>query len=115
MSYYSGRHHIGRLGVEEIIETAFEVPTSLGFVLALEAETNVALASPYQETHAAVRDAPVKTTDGTGWSEKEQKRWHWAAATATVAYFVIHLWRNFEGLQALLGETITGRSTASCL
>ena len=30
------------------------------------------------------------------------------AATATVAFFVIHLRRNFAGLQALLGETITG-------
>src|SRR4029077_18687795 len=27
MSYFSGRHHIGRRGVEEIVETVFEVPT----------------------------------------------------------------------------------------
>ena len=108
MSYFSGRHHIGRRGVEEIVETVFEVPTSLGSVFALEAETSAALASPYQEAQAAVRDAPVKNTDETGWSEKGQKRWLWAAATATVAFFVIHLRRSFEGLQALLGETITG-------
>ena len=108
MSYFSGRHHIGRRGVEEIVETVFEVPTSLGSVFALEAETSAALASPYQEAQAAVRDAPVKNTDETGWSEKGQKRWLWAAATATVAFFVIHLRRNFEGLQALLGETING-------
>ena len=108
MSYFSGRHHIGRRGVEEVVETVFEVPTSLGSVFALEAETSAALASPYQEAQAAVRDAPVKNTDETGWSEKGQKRWLWGAATATVAFFVIHLRRNFEGLQALLGETING-------
>ena len=108
MSYFSGRHHIGRRGVEEIVETVFEVPTSLGSICTLEAETSAALASPYQEAQAAVREAPVKNTDETGWSEKGQKRWLWAAATATVAFFVIHLRRNFEGLQALLGETITG-------
>ena len=108
MSYFSGRHHIGRRGVEEVVETVFEVPTSLGSVSALEAETSAALAGPYQEAQAAVRDAPVKNTDETGWSEKGQKRWLWAAATATVAFFVIHLRRNFEGLQALLGETING-------
>ena len=51
---------------------------------------------------------PVKNTDETGWSEKGQKRWLWTAATATVAFFVIHLRRSFEGLQALLGETISG-------
>ncbi len=84
------------------------MPISLGSVSALEAETSAALASPYQEAQAAVREAPVKNTDETGWSEKGQKRWLWTAATATVAFFVIHLRRNFEGLQALLGETITG-------
>lgn len=108
MSYFSSRHHIGRRGVEEVVETVFEVPTSLGSISALEAEASAALASPYQEAQVAVREAPVKNTDETGWSEKGQKRWLWAAATATAAFFVIHLRRSFEGLQALLGETIKG-------
>jgi transposase len=108
MSYFASRHHVGRRGVEEIVETVFEVPTSLGSISALEAETREALASPYREAQEAVRQAPVKNTDETGWSEKGQKRWLWGAATATVAFFVIHLRRNFEGLQALLGETIHG-------
>jgi transposase len=108
MSYLTGRHHISRRGVEEIVETVFEVPTSLGSVSALEGETSAALASPYQEVQAAVREAPVKNTDETSWKEKGKKRWLWSAATATAALFVIHLRRNFAGLQALLGEAITG-------
>jgi len=108
MSYFAGRHHIGRRGVEEIVETVFEVPTSLGSISAMEAETSDALARPYQEAAQAVREAPVKNTDETGWSEKGQKRWLWGAATATVAFFVIHLRRSYEGLQALLGETPRG-------
>jgi transposase len=108
MSYLSGRHHLSRRAVEEVVKTVFEVPISLGSVSGLEAQTSAALASAYQEAQAAVRDAPVKNTDETGWSEKGQKRWLWTAATATVAFFVIHLRRGFEGLQALLGETITG-------
>ena len=108
MSYFSGRHHAGRRAVEEIVETVFEVPTSLGSISTLEAETCAALASPYQEAQTAVHEAPVKNTDESGWSEKGQKRWLWTAATATVAFFVIHLRRSFEGLQALLGETIAG-------
>jgi transposase len=108
MSYFSGRHHISRRAVEEIVETVFEVPTSLGSISTLEAETGAALAGAYQEAQAAVREAPVKNTDETSWSEKGQKRWLWTAATATVAFFVIHLRRGFEGLQALLGETTTG-------
>jgi transposase len=108
MSYFSGRHHLSRRAVEEVVETVFEVPISLGSVSGLEAETSAALADPYQEAQEAVRNAPVKNTDETGWSEKGQKRWLWTAATATVAFFVIHLRRSYEGLQALLGETITG-------
>ena len=108
MSYFSSRHHIGRRGVEEVVETVFEVPTSLGSIVALEAETCAALAGPYHEAQAAVREAPVKNTDESGWSEKGEKRWLWMAATATTAFFVIHLRRSFQGLQALLGETITG-------
>jgi transposase len=94
--------------VEEIVETVFEVPTSLGSISAMEAETSEALASPYQEAGEAVREAPVKNTDETGWSETGQKRWLWGAATATVAFFKIHLRRGYEGLQALLGETPRG-------
>ena len=108
MSYLAGRHHIGRRGVEEIVETVFEVPTSLGSISAMEAEMSDALASPYQEAQEAVREAPVKNTDETGWSEKGQRRWLWTAATATVALFKIHLRRGYEGLQALLGETPQG-------
>jgi transposase len=108
MSYLSGRHHLSRRAVEEVVETVFDVPTSLGSVSALEAETSAALASSYQEAQAAVQDAPVKNTDETSWREKGQKRWLWAATTATVAVFVIHLRRGYQGLQALLGETIAG-------
>lgn len=108
MSYFAGRHHIGRRGVEEIVETVFEVPTSLGSISALEAEMSAALGPPYQEARAAVDEAPVKNTDETGWREKGQKRWLWTAATATVAFFVIHLRRSYEGLQALLGAAPRG-------
>jgi transposase len=108
MSYFSGRLHVGRRVVEEVVETVFHVPTSLGSIVALEAETCAALASPYEEVGTAVREAPVKNTDETGWSEKGQRRWLWTAATATAAFFVIHLRRSFAGLKALLGETPQG-------
>jgi transposase len=108
MSYLSGRHHLSRRAVEEVAETVFEVPISLGTVVALEAETTAALAGAYDEARRAVASAPAKNTDETGWSQRGRRRWLWAAATASAAFFVIHLRRSFEGLQALLGEAITG-------
>src|SRR3954464_1098012 len=59
MSYFASRHRIGRRGVEEVVETVFEVPTSLGSISALEAETSDALASAYHEAQVVVREAPV--------------------------------------------------------
>jgi len=56
-SFPSGVHHISRRGVEEIVETVFEVPTSLGTIVALEAETTAALDSAYQEVQSTVRNA----------------------------------------------------------
>ena len=108
MSYFSGRLHVGRRLVEEVVETVFDVPTSLGSIITLEAQTSIALDHPHQEAARAVRQAAVKNTDETGWSEKGQKRWLWGAATATAAFFVIHLRRSFVGLQAWLGETPSG-------
>lgn len=108
MSYLTGRHHLSRRAVEELVENVFEVPIALGTVIALEAETTAALAGAYQEVQEEVRGAAVKNTDETGWSEAGQRRWLWMAATTTAALFVIHLRRSFAGLQALLGEMIGG-------
>lgn len=94
--------------VEEVVEAVFAVPTSLGPITALEPQTSDALASPYHEAQAAIHAALVKNTDETGWFEKGQRHWLWGAATTTVALFVVHLRRSYEGLQALLGETIAG-------
>jgi transposase len=108
MSYFSGCHHDGRRGVEEIVETVFQVPVSLGTIAALEQEMSAALATPHDEARQAVHSAAAKNVDETGWKRAGQKCWLWAAATATVAFFVIHARRNFAGLQALLGEAIQG-------
>lgn len=108
MSYLTGRHHLSRRAVEELVGEVFEVPIALGTVIALEAETTAALAGAYQEVQEEVRGAAVKNTDETGWSEAGRKRWLWMAATATAALFVIHLRRGFTGLESLLGEMING-------
>ena len=108
MSYLSGCHHDGKRGVEEIVETVFQVPVSLGTVVTLEQEMSAALAAPHDEARQAVHTAATKNVDETGWKQAGRKCWLWAAATATAAFFVIHTRRNFAGLQALLGEMIQG-------
>jgi transposase len=108
MSYLSGRFHLSKRSVRELVEAAFEVPVSLGTVAALEQQTGIALSPAHEQARDAVRDAPVRNADETGWKQAGDRRWLWTAATATVAYFVIHVHRGVRGLKALLGEAITG-------
>lgn len=108
LSYLSGCHHISRRGVEEITAAVFDAPIALGTVMALEQEMNQALAPAHEEALAAVRQAPIKHVDETGWKQAGQKRWLWLAATTRVAAFLIHARRSAEALAALLGQAITG-------
>jgi len=108
MSYLSGRFHLSKRSVKEFVESAFNVPVSLGTVAALEQQTSAALIMAHDQARDAVRNAPVKNADETGWKQAGKKRWLWTAATLTVAYFVIHLKRGSLGLAALLGEAIAG-------
>jgi transposase len=108
MSYFSGCPHVSKRGVEEVVETVFGVPTSLGTVANLEQEMSAALAPAQTEAQQVVQAAPVKNVDETGWKQAGKTCWLWAAATATVACFVIHASRGLPGLTALLGKKIRG-------
>jgi transposase len=108
VSYLSGSPHVSKRGIEEIVETLIGIPLALGTVANLEQEMSAALASAHAEAQAAVQDAPVKNVDETGWKQAGKRCWLWAAATARVACFVIHVSRGAVGLAALLGATIRG-------
>ena len=108
MSYLSGRFHLSKRSVRELVEAAFEVPVSLGTVAALEQQTSAALVAAHDQARDAVREAPVKNADETGWKQAGARRWLWTAATTTAAYFVIHVPRGARGLQALWGAAIRG-------
>lgn len=80
LSYFAGCHGVSKRGVEEIFEAVFEVPIALGTVANLEQEMSAALAPAHQEAVAALRQAPVKHVDETGWKQAGRKRWLWVAA-----------------------------------
>jgi transposase len=108
VSYLSGSPHVSKRGIEEVIETLVGIPIALGSVANLEQEMSAALAPVHAQAQQAVRDAPIKNVDETGWKQAGQKCWLWAAATTLVACFVIHPQRGALGLTALLGKRIKG-------
>lgn len=106
LSYLRGAHQVSQRGLEEIVEATLDVPLSLGTIVRLEQQMSAALAPAHAEALAAVRQAPIKHVDETGW--KRAGGWLWLAATATVAAFVIHARRSAAGLTALLGDASGG-------
>jgi transposase len=108
LSYLSGCHGLSKRAVEEIAETVFAAPVSLGTVANLEQEMNAALEAPHQQALAAVRTAEVKHADETSWKQAGRLRWLWGAATAGVAVFLIQAGRGVKGLKGLLGSSIHG-------
>jgi transposase len=108
VAYLSGSPHVSKRGIEELIETVFGLPIALGSIANLEQEMSAALVDAHAAARQAVRDAPVKHVDETGWKQAGQRCWLWGAATALVACFVIHPSRGALGLAALLGTRIKG-------
>jgi transposase len=108
LGYLTGDQGLSKRGVEELVEHVFGVPLGLGTVSNLEQELAAALAVAHTQATAAVRDAPVKHVDETGWKQAGRKRWLWVAATKLVAVFVVHPYRNLSALKALLGREFKG-------
>lgn len=109
--YLAGCHQVSKRGLEEIVETLFDVPVALGTLSNLEAEMSQALTAAHAEALAAVQAAPAKNVDETGWKRHQHKCWLWVAvathAVGQVAAFVIGN-RGLAGLAALLGSSIKG-------
>jgi transposase len=108
MSYLVGLCGLSKRRVEELIEAVFEVPVSLGTIAKLEQQTSAALEPAHREALTAVREAPVKHADETGWKKAGHKRWLWVVATTNVVAFVIHRLRNAAVVMLLLGKTMQG-------
>jgi transposase len=108
LSYFAGCHGVSKRGVEEISEAIFQAPIALGTITNLEQEMSAALAAAHQEAVEAIRQAPVKYVDETGWKQAGRKRWLWVAATTTVAVFLIDVFRNITALRKLIGPTLRG-------
>lgn len=108
LSYFAGCHGVSKRGLEEICEAMFQAPIALGTIANLEQEMSAALQPAHREAIEALRQAPVKYVDETGWKQAGRKRWLWAAVTTSVAVFIIDAFRNVTALRKLLGPTLKG-------
>lgn len=108
MSYLVGGCGLSKRRVEEVVESLFEVPVSLGAIAKLEQEMSAALQQSHEEALTAVQAADVKHADETGWKKAGKKRWLWVVATQSVVVFMIHRLRSAAVAMQMLGPVLLG-------
>jgi transposase len=104
LSYLAGCQHVSKRGLQEVIQTLFDVPIGLGTIAALEQKTSQALAKPYQDIQKAVQEADAKYTDETGWKKAGQRCWLGVAVTTVAIFLAVKRQRSAKALRELLGE-----------
>ena len=104
----SGRYHLSKRMIEEMMGDFFDADLSLGSVSQLEADTSAALAAPVALAAAHVLEQPVQHADETGWTEAKKRAWLWVVVAAQVAVFLLDRSRGAQVARRLLGEARQG-------
>jgi transposase len=97
-----------RLVVQRFLEGALQIPISLGSTQNAWEEASAAVATPYVELEAALRDQSVLNVDETGHRTNGDKRWIWAFVAPTFVVYRIAVSRGSDVLKTVLGETFAG-------
>lgn len=97
-----------RLVVQRFLEGALQIPISLGSTQHAWEEASGAVAGPYAELEAALRDQPALNVDETGHRTNGDKRWMWAFVARTFIVYRIAASRGSDVLKTILGETFAG-------
>jgi transposase len=104
----SGRYHLSKRDISEMMADFFQADVSLGSVPALEQRSSETLGEPVEKAREYVQTQPVAHMDETGWREANQKAWLWVAATTLVTVFLIRLKREGQVVKEMLSETFPG-------
>lgn len=103
-----GRHRLSRRDSARLVGELFGCPLSTGAIDAIVGRVGQALAGPYAQLRAALREAPVVNADETGWSLAGQRRWLWGGFTPRLAVFSLEPTRGQAAAKRLLGEVPPG-------
>jgi transposase len=108
LALLAGACRLSRRQVQSLAQDVFGIGLSLGTLVALEADTAAALATPYQEVAAAVVQEPVLFVDETSWREAGVLHWLWAVVSRPYVYYRLDRHRNREACRTLLAGMETG-------
>jgi len=101
---FSGLYRLSKRTLQSLLSDVFDIPMSLGAIIACEQRTSAALAAPVAEAAEHVQQQTVINADETGWRERARRAWLWVAVTAHVTVFMIHARRGAVAAEKLLGR-----------
>ncbi len=104
----SGKYHLSKRQVAEILEDLLGVRISLGTVSKTEERVSEALEHPVQEAKSWVREQAVVHADETGHKVAGKKAWVWTAVTSLVSVFLLCGTRGAQAAMQLLGADFGG-------
>jgi hypothetical protein len=99
-----GVYRLSKRAVPDVMRDLFGLSMSVGAVIGCQQKASEALAATVDEAMLAVAAEPVKHIDETGWREARGRAWLWVVVTAKLTVFMVHLRRNADAAQALLGK-----------
>jgi transposase len=101
----TGRYHLSKRQVQELLADCFSIDVALGSVCNIERFVSAAVAAPVEEAHTGLKQAAVVNADETSFPNTG---WLWVGVTAYLAVFLIRQHRDAESAMALLGTGYPG-------
>lgn len=104
----SGKFHLSKRDIEEILTDFFGREVSLGTVSDTEERVSEAVAAPVEEARAYVQQQAVVHADETGHKVAGKRSWVWVAVTVAVTVFLVRCSRGAAAAKELLGAAFLG-------
>jgi len=104
LALLAGAYRLSKRQIQQLTGDLFGLSISTGMISKLERQSAAALAEPYRELAASVREAEAVNIDETGWREDRRKAWLWVTVTAAATVFTIAARRSGAVARALLGD-----------
>ena len=109
----SGKYHLSKRNVVEILEDLLGTEICLGTVSNLEARMSGAIEQAVEEAKRFVARQSVVHMDETGWKQGRNKQgrnkaWLWTAVTSSVVVFAVRFSRGAKVAREMLGELFRG-------
>lgn len=108
VAVFSGKYHLSKRQVEELLQDLLGIDVALGTVSNTEDRVSAALEQPVEEAKAHVQEQAVVHADETGHKVAGKKAWVWTAVTRLVSVFLIRASRGADAAKELLGAAFGG-------